>query len=194
MEQHGRLRAGHRAADRGEVLGEAGGQRRGELADGAGVGHHPVAAGEVEGGGERHRAQHGHDERSGPAVPGDRERVDVLAHVGLGAGEVTAGAVGELPAVRPELGGQLREQGGRAADAVAPGSALGERHRERETGHLGRGVDEVADDDGLRLQHVEARPRPGARDARSSAAHRATPAVARCAEVTVAWPSTRVPS
>ena len=59
----------------------AGGQRRGELADGADVGDDPVAAGQVEGRGERHRAEHRHDERSGPPVPGDRERVDVLAHV-----------------------------------------------------------------------------------------------------------------
>ena len=44
-------------------------------------------------------------------MPGDRERVDVLAQVGLRAGQVTAGPVGELPAVRPELGGQVRAPG-----------------------------------------------------------------------------------
>ncbi|MNW60582.1 hypothetical protein D3C74_385780 [compost metagenome] len=138
------------------------GERARQVGRRTAVREHAVAPREVELGRERPRPDDRHRERSRVPVARDRERAEVLAQERLRAPLVHAGPVGELPAVRADLDGQVGEQGRGAPHAVGPRPPLGQAHEERDgrdpRGHLG----EVPEDHLLRLEHVgalTARPR-----------------------------------
>src|SRR5690606_12767722 len=128
------------------------------------------------------RTTHGEHERPGVPVRRDREGLEVLEHDRARAGQVGAGAVRELPAVRAELDGHLGEHRRRPGDRRRPRPAARHLDERRERAHPVRRVGELAQHHRLRVED----PVAGEGTEQGHARHAVVPTVA-CAR-------TRVPS
>ena len=135
------------AAQVGDVDGEPLGQRLRQLAPGAEVGEHLVAARPLDGRRQRPRSGDLDLERAVVPLRLLLQPVEVLGEQAAGPAVVDAGCVGEPPAGRLQVGAELGHHGERAA-GHGRGSAA--------TGHLGQvgQVGQLAEDEPHRLVEV----------------------------------------
>ena len=139
---------GDPAAYVGQVVADPLGERLRQLAAGAVVGEHLVAARPLDGGRQRPGAGDLHLEVPGVALERLLEHVEVLAEQAAGPPLVAARRrAGQPPARGLEVGAELGDDGQRPARHRGGGAALGELGQVRQVGQL-------ADDDAHGLGRV----------------------------------------
>jgi hypothetical protein len=174
-------RAAEPAADVGNVRPETLRERLGQLAPGAVVGQHLVAARALHGRGQGQRPGHLHLHGAGEVSEVLLGGVEVLGQHRAGPPQVAPRADTETPAGRLQVGLQPVEHGQAASDHPGVRAARGQ------LGHEGE-VADLAPDDTERLVDVGAGHRPDARGPHPDWV------VSRRVCAIVADPTTRVPS
>ena len=136
VDLHEQLGARDPAADVGDVVAQPLGERLRQLAAGAVVGEHPVAARPLDGRGQRPRPGDLDLEGAGVALAVLLDGVEVLGQQRPGPAVVDAGGVGQPPPGRLQVGAELGDQRQRATGHVGVRAAAGQLGQVGQVGQL----------------------------------------------------------